>query len=165
MTLDLAHQRGSSSDRKAADRLQRRYLLVQGYLLLCGITYDVWHLACLMSLCCSLFACRLLHDDQKESGLLPVLARLIKQFDRRLQSKEHADDLVQCLHVVLRMLERLGKEGTLRGGTCFRIISCAPEGNIIRAYTGQNVPSCSGRLLDASTRQLLHASRARLLIT
>ncbi len=54
---------------------------------------------------------RLLHDDQKESGLLPVLARLIKQFDRKYQSREHANDLVQCLHVVLRMLERLGKEG------------------------------------------------------
>ena len=25
MTLDLAHQQGSSADRKAADRLQRRY--------------------------------------------------------------------------------------------------------------------------------------------
>ncbi|CAL5223392.1 g5900 [Coccomyxa viridis] len=53
---------------------------------------------------------RLLHDDQKESGLLPVLARLIKQFDRKYQSREHANDLVQCLHVVLRMLKRLGRE-------------------------------------------------------
>ena len=56
--------------------------------------------------------CRLLHDDQKESGLLPILARLIKQFDHRVQSRDHAHDLVQCLHVVLRMLERLGREGT-----------------------------------------------------
>ena len=55
--------------------------------------------------------CRLLHDDQKESGLLPILARLIKQFDHRVQSRDHAHDLVQCLHVVLRMLERLGREG------------------------------------------------------
>ena len=57
------------------------------------------------------FLCRLLHDDQKESGLLPILARLIKQFDHRWQSTDHAQDLVQCLHVVLRMLERLGREG------------------------------------------------------
>ena len=55
--------------------------------------------------------CRLLHDDQKESGLLPILARLIKQFDHRVQSRDHAHNLVQCLHVVLRMLERLGREG------------------------------------------------------
>ena len=59
----------------------------------------------------SLHLRRLLHDDQKESGLLPVLARLIKQFDRKYQSREHANDLVQCLHVVLRMLKRLGREG------------------------------------------------------
>jgi hypothetical protein len=55
--------------------------------------------------------CRLLHDDQKESGLLPVLARLIKQFDRKFQGREHANEIVQCLHVVLRMLDRLAKEG------------------------------------------------------
>ena len=59
----------------------------------------------------NLSLCRLLHDDQKESGLLPVLARLIKQFDRKFQGREHANELAQCLHVVLRMLERLGKEG------------------------------------------------------
>ena len=54
---------------------------------------------------------RLLHDDQKESGLLPVLARLIKQFVFKYQSKEHAKDLVQALHVVLRLLERLSRNG------------------------------------------------------
>ena len=40
-----------------------------------------------------------------------MLARLIKQFDRKYQPREHANDLVQCLHVVLRMLKRLGREG------------------------------------------------------
>ena len=63
--------------------------------------------------------CRLLHDDQKESGLLPILARLIKQFDHRVQSRDHAHDLVQCLHVVLRMLERLGREGEDEGFAIF----------------------------------------------
>ena len=59
--------------------------------------------------CCAIR--RLLHDDQKESGLLPVLARLIKQFVFKYQSKEHAKDLVQALHVVLRLLERLSRNG------------------------------------------------------
>ena len=57
--------------------------------------------------------CRLLHDDQKESGLLPVLARLVKQFVFKFQTKQHAKDLIQALHVVLRMLERLTREGDL----------------------------------------------------
>lgn len=57
---------------------------------------------------------RLLHDDQKESGLLPVLSRLIKQFVFKYQSKEHAKDIVQALHVVLRLLERLSRNGKLR---------------------------------------------------
>ena len=55
--------------------------------------------------------CRLLHDDQKESGLLPVLACLAKHFVYKFQSKEHARDLVQALHLVLRMLERWSKQG------------------------------------------------------
>ena len=57
---------------------------------------------------------RLLHDDQKESGLLPVLSRLIKQFVFKHQSREHANDLVQALHVVLRLLERLSCNGALQ---------------------------------------------------
>jgi hypothetical protein len=59
----------------------------------------------------SCYVRRLLHDDQKESGLLPVLARLVKQFVFKFQSKEHAKDIVQALHVVLRLLERLTKQG------------------------------------------------------
>ena len=62
--------------------------------------------------CCAMR--RLLHDDQKESGLLPVLSRLIKQFVFKYQSKEHAKDLVQALHVVLRLLERLSRNGLFR---------------------------------------------------
>ena len=56
---------------------------------------------------------RLLHDDQRESGLLPVLSRLIKQFVFKYQSRDHARDLVQALHVVIRLLERLSQNGTL----------------------------------------------------
>ena len=124
MTLDLAHQHGSPGDRKAADRLQRRCLPAD---------FHASDLMCLRPAIFgrptasssagpvqgALFLCRLLHDDQKESGLLPVLARLIKQFDRKYQSREHANDLVQCLHVVLRMLTRLGREGE-----CVLLVSC-----------------------------------------
>ncbi len=65
-------------------------------------------------------ACRLLHDDQKESGLLPVLGRLIKGFNFNHQNRSHAADLVEALHVVLRLLERLSS-----AGLCAWIISQA----------------------------------------
>eukprot|EP00891_Asterochloris_glomerata_P008793 jgi/Astpho2/8793/Aster-05348 len=73
LALDLAQALGTSADRKAADRLQRR----------------------------------LFHDDLRESGLLPVTARAIKNFSGRTQPATHAQDLVQTVHVILRMLERL----------------------------------------------------------
>ncbi|PSC68202.1 calcium-translocating P-type PMCA-type [Micractinium conductrix] len=50
---------------------------------------------------------RLLHDDLKESGLLPVLARLIKGYNFRFQPRWHAVDLIETLHIVLGMLDRL----------------------------------------------------------
>jgi len=58
---------------------------------------------------------RLLHDDQKESGFLPVLARLIKGFSHKLQPLSHAGDLVETLHLVLRLLERLSRQGAPPG--------------------------------------------------
>ncbi|KAL0021485.1 hypothetical protein WJX79_010302 [Trebouxia sp. C0005] len=50
---------------------------------------------------------RLLHDDMKESGLLPVVGRLLKNFNFAYQPRSHAVDLVQALHIILRMLDRL----------------------------------------------------------
>lgn len=55
---------------------------------------------------------RLLHDDMKESGLLPVTGRLLKSFNFAYQPRSHAVDLVQALHVILRMLDRLNTSGT-----------------------------------------------------
>ena len=55
--------------------------------------------------------CRLFHDDLRESGLLPVTARAIKNFSGRTQPATHAQDLVQTVHVILRMLERLNASG------------------------------------------------------
>ncbi|KAL0032107.1 hypothetical protein WJX77_005423 [Trebouxia sp. C0004] len=50
---------------------------------------------------------RLLHDDMKESGLLPVVGRLLKNFNFGYQPRSHAVDLVQALHIILHMLDRL----------------------------------------------------------
>ena len=55
--------------------------------------------------------CRLLHDDMKESGLLPVVGRLLKSFSFAFQPRSHAMDLVETLHVILRMLDRLNASG------------------------------------------------------
>ena len=49
----------------------------------------------------------------KESGLLPVVGRLLKGFSFALQPRSHAVDLVQALHVILRMLDRLNASGFL----------------------------------------------------
>ena len=44
-------------------------------------------------------ACRLLQDDMKESGLLSVLARLMRMFNARVHPRWHAVDImqVQCI--------------------------------------------------------------------
>ena len=47
----------------------------------------------------------------KESGLLPVTGRLLKSFNFAYQPRSHAVDLVQALHVILRMLDRLNASG------------------------------------------------------
>ena len=55
--------------------------------------------------------CRLLHDDQKDSGLLPVLSRMLKNFSFRYQPRSHAAEIVEALHITLRLLERLSQKG------------------------------------------------------
>lgn len=42
----------------------------------------------------------------QESGLLPVLSRLISDFNPSRQSRAYACDLVMALHYVLRMYDR-----------------------------------------------------------
>lgn len=56
-------------------------------------------------------SCRLLHDDQKDSGLLPVLSRMLKNFNFRHQPRSCAAEIVEALHVTLRLLERLSRQG------------------------------------------------------
>ncbi len=48
----------------------------------------------------------------KESGLLPVVGRLLKSFNFAYQPCSHAVDLVQALHIILRMLDRLNASGS-----------------------------------------------------
>ncbi|KFM27204.1 Timeless-like protein [Auxenochlorella protothecoides] len=50
---------------------------------------------------------RLLHDDQKDSGLLPVLSRLIRGYNYRFQPRSHALELVESMHIVLGIVDRL----------------------------------------------------------
>lgn len=57
---------------------------------------------------------RLLHDDMKESGLLPVLARQMREYNHRHQPRSHAADLAEAVHIVLRMLDRLNRSGLAR---------------------------------------------------
>ncbi|KIY94294.1 hypothetical protein MNEG_13668, partial [Monoraphidium neglectum] len=55
---------------------------------------------------------RLLHDDMKESGLLPVLAKLIKKFSARHEPRSAACVLAEAVHLVLRLYDRLvAREG------------------------------------------------------
>lgn len=54
---------------------------------------------------------RLLHDDTSDSGLLPVLKSLIKHYNSKFQSRHVAVELVETLHVVLRMLQRVCQAG------------------------------------------------------
>jgi hypothetical protein len=54
---------------------------------------------------------RLLHDDMKDSGLLPVLARLVKGYSARHSPRPYAVDVVVALHTTLRLLTRLNTSG------------------------------------------------------
>jgi hypothetical protein len=48
--------------------------------------------------------------------VLQVLSRLIKGYNFRFQPRSHAVDLVETLHVVLGMLDRLSSSGEWLGG-------------------------------------------------
>ena len=47
----------------------------------------------------------------RDSGLLPVLARLVKGYSARHSPRSHACDLVSALHTTLRLLTRLNASG------------------------------------------------------
>ena len=55
--------------------------------------------------------CRLLQDDQKESGLLIVLSGALKQFDFRRQPRSHAATGVEAVHITIRLLQKLSSQG------------------------------------------------------
>lgn len=49
----------------------------------------------------------LLFDDMKESGLLPLLSRSVKQFDHAHQTSREAADLIDGVHIALLTLDSL----------------------------------------------------------
>ena len=79
------------------------------------------------------YMCRLLHDDMKDSGLLPVLARLVKAYSARHSPRAYAVDLVVALHTTLRLLTRLNTSG----------------GRVLAHALRAAVPSCSTAQLGA----------------
>ncbi|KAL2527378.1 timeless family protein [Abeliophyllum distichum] len=52
--------------------------------------------------------------DQTEEGMTQLLLNLIKSFDTHKQSKSDLANLVETMHVVLRLMENLQARGTLR---------------------------------------------------
>ncbi|GFP81047.1 protein timeless homolog [Phtheirospermum japonicum] len=52
--------------------------------------------------------------DQTEEGMTQFLLNLIKSFDAHKQSKSDLANLLECMHVVLRLLENLQARGSLR---------------------------------------------------
>lgn len=79
---------------------------------------------------CSLHLHRMLHDDMRESGLLPVLAKLVKDFSARRSSRVYAADLVAALHSTMRLLTRLSLSGapsTHSPSPTAELHDCAPR--------------------------------------
>ena len=82
--LNLAYRIGTKTDRKAADKLQRK----------------------------------LLHDDLRQSGLFPLLCRMIKNYNARIQPLSQAGDMMEALYIIIHTFERLDR--TERGGFIVR---------------------------------------------
>jgi hypothetical protein len=74
-----------------------------------------------------------------------VLSRLIKGYNFRFQPRSHAVDLVETLHVVLGMLDRLSSSGEWQGGRCCNL---------------EHQPACC---LHDATAGLIYASGCSLL--
>jgi len=50
---------------------------------------------------------RALHDDMRESGLLPVFSRCIKNFKLKNQSIQYAHSLAESLHIVIKTYDTM----------------------------------------------------------
>ena len=103
--LDLAQRTGGPDDRTAADRLQRRCAEKGRSLTRLILTFSPSHSP--PRVCVRMYVFtphptpstyplpRLLHDDMKESGLLPVLCRVMRDFNPKKQPRSHAADVLQ----------------------------------------------------------------------
>lgn len=56
---------------------------------------------------------KILHNNLKDSGLVPLIARSIKGYDWRKEGVAHAPALVEMVHVILKTLDRLAEGGLL----------------------------------------------------
>ena len=61
---------------------------------------------------------RLLHDDLRQSGLFPLLCRMIKNYNMRIQPMCQAGDMMEALYIIIHTFERLDR--TERGGFIVR---------------------------------------------
>lgn len=61
---------------------------------------------------------KLLHDDLRQSGLFPLLCRMIKSYNMKNQPKSQAGDMMEALYIIIHTFERLDK--TERGGFIVR---------------------------------------------
>jgi hypothetical protein len=61
---------------------------------------------------------KLLHDDLRQSGLFPLLCRMVKNYNPRIQPKNQAGDMMEALYIIIRTFERL--DSTERGGFIVR---------------------------------------------
>lgn len=110
LTIDLARVAGSSEDKGAADRLQRR----------------------------------LLHDDAKDSGLLPVVSRLIRGYNYRFQPRSTAIDLIETLHAILSVLDRLSESGSFRVRQKARVVRRKKKSTAQKKDEGDGIGSDAG---------------------
>ncbi|KAG7667153.1 hypothetical protein NADE_003050 [Nannochloris sp. 'desiccata'] len=68
---------------------------------------------------------RLAFDDSKDSGILEILTRTIRDFSYSAHSRVHAVNMVEVLHLILGMLDRLTKD---------------PGGLVVRQQVRQRAP-------------------------
>jgi len=69
---------------------------------------------------------RLAFDDSKDSGILEILTRTVREFSYSAHSRAHAVNMVEVLHLILGMLDRLTRD---------------PGGLVVRQKVPQRAPA------------------------
>ena len=74
---------------------------------------------------------KLLHDDLRQSGLFPLLCRMIKNYNMKNQPASQAGDMMEALYIIIHTFERLDK--TERGGFIVRQRASRRRAKLTRA--------------------------------